>query len=630
MNKNTNANQASVMNTRNANMRPVQTTIIRNTSSGNVSKGYSGSNVFGIVLLVVIIILISGACYWAYTVYSNRTFQTSTSVEVLADVKNAASKFAVGSGSIPNSKYSNEYSISMWLNILDYTYNYGKEKVILRRGTAGSSNLEIVLGDKNNDLIVRIKQQGPTPSSSMTVSKFADVASTTNTPIDINTRYIHGTEGNPYSGNTNGGKAFEKISGNQIDYPTIKYDIAAGCDNVLTTLKPADAMTIMLEQSFRMKEGFKCTSYNGDLQQLGRIDTAKVSDNSAPVESQVLDNSYFNMVSGNTVIPSTKKERYSNTPSFGTTKENFTPTDDVVNAFSAVMIDLCNIMNVLKSQKHANDDVDTMNTSFQKIIDILEQGRKNATIENINETIGMELLKLMGTTNSNTELVNLFEKLMADNDILQELTSNPDIPKDLQSVQNAVNAKLATANCPLTLNGTTELDATVNLYQNFINLLKKSLYTYINNLGSGVRKTYTDLSTSQNASCIIDSTLNQDPTVGTCIYNMLPLQKWVHVIVSVYNQVVDIYIDGQLASSCVLKGFPAISTDDVDITPDGGFSGQISRVSFSNTAMTVPKAQSLYYDGPVPSTSLFSMIPTWVWYGIILLVAGAIIYSIFM
>jgi len=502
MNKNTNANQASVMNTRNTNMRLVQPTSARNTSSGNVSKSYSGSNVFGIVLLVVIIILIAGACYWAYTVYSNRTFQTSTSVEVLADVKNAASKFAVGSGSIPNSKYSNEYSISMWLNILDYTYNYGKEKVILRRGTAGSSNLEIVLGDKNNDLIVRIKQQGPTPSSSMTVSKFADVApqiqthqNNTNTPIDINTRYIHGTEGNPYiinncvanGGNTNGGKAFEKISGNQIDYPTIKYDIAGGCDNVLTTLKPADAMTIMLEQSFRMKEEFNGTSYNGDLQQLGRIDTAKVSDNSAPVESQVLDNNYFNMVSGNTIIPSGKKERYSNIPSLDNTKEKF--------------------------------------------------------------------------------------------EITLPATTTPATPATSTIVSST---------------------------------------------------TIPETTTPQTATCLIDSTLNQDPTVGTCIYKMIPLQKWVHVIVSVYNQVVDIYIDGQLASSCVLKGFPAISTDDVDITPDGGFSGQISRVSFSNTAMTVPKALSLYYDGPVPSTSLFSMIPTWVWYGIILLIAVAIIYSIFM
>jgi hypothetical protein len=102
------------------------------------------------------------------------------------------------------------------------------------------------------------------------------------------------------------------------------------------------------------------------------------------------------------------------------------------------------------------------------------------------------------------------------------------------------------------------------------------------------------------------------------------------VIVSVYNQVVDIFIDGQLASSCVLKAYPAISTNDVVITPDGGFAGKISRVVFSNTAMTVQHAKQLYYAGPVVSSSLLSMIPNWVWYGIIFLVIIGIGVSVMM
>ena len=107
---------------------------------------------------------------------------------------------------------------------------------------------------------------------------------------------------------------------------------------------------------------------------------------------------------------------------------------------------------------------------------------------------------------------------------------------------------------------------------------------------------------------------------------MIPLQKWVHVIVSVYNQVVDIYIDGQLGSSCVLKGYPSISNLDVNLTPDGGFAGQISKVSFSNTAMTVGKSQSLYYDGPIATDSLLSIIPNWVYYTIISIIFIVLIY----
>ena len=76
-----------------------------------------------------------------------------------------------------------------------------------------------------------------------------------------------------------------------------------------------------------------------------------------------------------------------------------------------------------------------------------------------------------------------------------------------------------------------------------------------------------------------------------------------------------------------------ISTDGtsiVNITPDGGFSGQISRVSFSNTAMTVQRAKEIYYDGPVASDSIFSMIPTWAYYLTAFIIIALIIGSFFM
>jgi hypothetical protein len=111
---------------------------------------------------------------------------------------------------------------------------------------------------------------------------------------------------------------------------------------------------------------------------------------------------------------------------------------------------------------------------------------------------------------------------------------------------------------------------------------------------------------------------------------MIPLQKWVNVVISVYNQILDIYIDGNLSSSCVLKGFPAISTEDVNITPDGGFAGKIARVSFMNTAMTVGQAKKLYYSGPIVTETIFSMVPYWVYWVILIIVIIAIGYSFFM
>ena len=149
-------------------------------------------------------------------------------------------------------------------------------------------------------------------------------------------------------------------------------------------------------------------------------------------------------------------------------------------------------------------------------------------------------------------------------------------------------------------------------------------------MGSGIQKIYPDLAAKQSANCLIENQNNQDPTIGICMVKMIPLQKWVNIIVSVYNQIIDIYIDGQLSSSCVLKTFPAISTVDANITPDGGFSGKISRVMFSNTAMTITHARQIYYSGPVATVSLFSLIPNWVYWTIFILILVSVGYSFIM
>jgi hypothetical protein len=46
--------------------------------------------------------------------------------------------------------------------------------------------------------------------------------------------------------------------------------------------------------------------------------------------------------------------------------------------------------------------------------------------------------------------------------------------------------------------------------------------------------------------------------------------------------------------------------------------------------MTVEKVRNMYYDGPVKTDSIFSMIPSWVWYAIILIIIVAIIYSVIL
>jgi hypothetical protein len=533
-------------------------------SNNTPSTGYSGSNVIGIILLIVVLIVIASASYWLYNYYTTRKFETSITAEVLPDVKDAMNKTALSSNTIPSSSYSNEYSISFWVNIQDYNYKYGDEKIILRRGASGSGNPEIFLDGKKNDLIVRVKLQGM-PNS---ISKFEDI------PIKLPSQNTGIGSIQPESvqmatNNSNMSDDLSKISSNNIDYPTIKYTF----DNNLSNSECG----------------------------------------------------YFDLISGNSVNANANSNGNSN----GNSKivEGFTDIDDATNASVKVIVDICNIAKTIQGQQLADDSVDSINTGFQSLIDALEKSKTSA--KSVNDiTIAFESLSSnisISPQQTSSVLSQQFNTLKTD---IQTLATFSTVKiTDYTALANSINAQMTANNCPITINGTSDIDTTISFYENIINLLKKSLLTYINNMGSGIKKIYPELN---NGSCMIETSGNNDPTVGMCVAKMIPLQKWVCVIVSIYNQIIDIYIDGQLSSSCVLKGFPAISTDEVNITPDGGFSGKISRVAFSNTAMTVTNARQIYYSGPVASDSLFSMIPNWIYWLILIIIIVAIGYSFLM
>ena len=290
---------------------------------------------------------------------------------------------------------------------------------------------------------------------------------------------------------------------------------------------------------------------------------------------------------------------------------------------------MCNIAKTIQEQQFADSRVDSINNYYQELINLLEETRTSAKsgteVSNIISSLSSSIS--MPTLNSNSVLSQQFKTLETD---MKTLSKMFNVQVDYNTIIAAINNKMNSISCPLTIDGTNEIDGTISFYENIINLIKKSMFTYINNMGSGIKKIYPELAGKQTATCIIDNDMNKDPTIGTCIIKMIPLQKWVNIIVSVYNQVVDIYIDGLLSSSCVLKGFPAISTSDVNVTPNGGFSGKISRVVFSNTAMTVSHAKKIYYSGPVATVSLFSLIPNWVYWTILVIIIVAIVYSFFM
>ena len=586
-----NNNAMKQNNTVKQNANKYNTTPIQSTS-----MSFSISSVFGIILLIIVLIAFAGSAYWLYNYYSTSTFIIPQSAEVLTDVTNASISTNIGSGLIPSSKYSNEYSISFWININDYNYNYGKEKVIMRRGQAGSGNPEIVLDAKKNDLIVRVKLQGGSSTSSSVINLPATCSGTSSFTDIINNNDSHKAQtqcggviiekDEPYytygKFEAEHNKPSFKVGDNTIDYPTIQYTMGTGINSTIIN----------------------------DKLLMGHDDTVRVSS----------ENDYFNMISGNDI--NGNKEGFTN-------QEGFSNIDDAINAIVQLIVDICDIATSFQNVNIANTSVDALNTKFDISISTLEKTRAGSKTS---DDVSNEFMSLLPSTlnisesEKSTVLSTLQPKITKLINDFAVLTQYEKVVLDMNTVMPILNAKMKDIKCPLTIDGVGEVDNTISFYKNIIKLLKKTIFTYINNMGVGIRKTYPDLE-SGSSSCGANDLIPNDPTVGTCKAQMIPLQKWVNVIVSVYNQIVDIYIDGQLTSSCVLKGFPDVSTDNVDITPDGGFNGNISRVNFMNTAMTVQNARNIYYSGPIVTQSFYSMIPSWVWWTILILVVIALLYS---
>ncbi len=106
----------------------------------------------------------------------------------------------------------------------------------------------------------------------------------------------------------------------------------------------------------------------------------------------------------------------------------------------------------------------------------------------------------------------------------------------------------------------------------------------------------TSMNPSMNPSLIAP---NSHASVRPCDIENIPLQRWVHVCVSLWNRTLDIYINGKLTRSCILEGVPTMDTKaDLYVTQYGGFNGYISRLQYFNQALGPEKIYNMYKSGP--------------------------------
>lgn len=93
-------------------------------------------------------------------------------------------------------------------------------------------------------------------------------------------------------------------------------------------------------------------------------------------------------------------------------------------------------------------------------------------------------------------------------------------------------------------------------------------------------------------------TNDEDTVIHSCAVPNIPLQKWTHLLVSVYGRSMDVYLDGKLVKTCMLPGVPKVSASlPVIVTPMGGFSGWTSNFQYWNDSINPQQAWDTYKKG---------------------------------
>ena len=85
---------------------------------------------------------------------------------------------------------------------------------------------------------------------------------------------------------------------------------------------------------------------------------------------------------------------------------------------------------------------------------------------------------------------------------------------------------------------------------------------------------------------------------GSCNVKHVPLQRWNNVSISLWNQTIDVYLNGRLVRSCVMPEYPVPSSGDIYVSHYGGFNGYISNLQYFASTLNSNQIQSIYKKGP--------------------------------
>jgi len=78
----------------------------------------------------------------------------------------------------------------------------------------------------------------------------------------------------------------------------------------------------------------------------------------------------------------------------------------------------------------------------------------------------------------------------------------------------------------------------------------------------------------------------------------IPIRKWINVMIRCEQHKLDIFINGMMTRSHILKGVPKQNYDNVYIGLNGGFAGQISKLQYFGRNLNNDEIRKIYENGP--------------------------------
>lgn len=82
----------------------------------------------------------------------------------------------------------------------------------------------------------------------------------------------------------------------------------------------------------------------------------------------------------------------------------------------------------------------------------------------------------------------------------------------------------------------------------------------------------------------------------------VPLKKWFHVTIRMQNTVMDVYVNGTISGRLNLQNVPKQNYNDVFVSQNGGFRGNLSDLRYFSSALNVFEINTIVMRGPTLKT----------------------------